>query len=456
MVSSVAKWGKYFFTLLCIGAVTILFSCNEPDELGLGLLPASAELDVFTTDTITIVAHAKEGDSLPTNRGFLGYILGSYTDPVFGRTDASFYGQLGLSSTPELGDSGEILTADSLVLALEFLSPLISETVNHYYGNLNTPLKVTVYRLTEAMSLDSSYFSNQTLATESQPIGSGTFIPAPNDSVTINGVKAVPQLRIKLSNQLAADLLAQNNTDVFENTANWLEYFKGVYVKTEPVNGINQGSVSQFYLGGSVSSMWLYFHSDTPGDDSLKFNFPFNLARIHHFEHSDASFEAGRQVQDSTYNDSITYLQSMGGVRAKIEMPYLADLKALGPLVVNKAELVIPVQDLTTEVYSPPAKLNLVAILANGSTESLVDYTNESLYFGGTYDATNKLYKFNIARHLQSILDGSRTDYGLYVTVPYIVGASGFANIQPNRVIFTSGKNATRPVYLNLSFTILD
>jgi hypothetical protein len=169
---------------------------------------------------------------------------------------------------------------------------------------------------------------------------------------------------------------------------------------------MNEGSILQFYLGGSISSMWLYFHSDTPGDDSLKFNFPFNAARIHHFEHSYASFEAGRQVQDSTYNDSITYLQSMAGVRAKIEMPYLNDLKALGPLVVNRAELVIPVQDLTTEVYSPPSKLNLVAILADGSSEALLDYTNESLYFGGTYDAVNKLYKFNISRHLQSILDG--------------------------------------------------
>ena len=456
MISSVANRGKYFFTLLCMGAVSVFLSCNEPDELGLGLLPASAELDVISTDSVTIVAHAKEGDSLPTNRGFLGYLLGSYTDPVFGRTDASFYGQLGLSSSPALGDSGEILTADSLVLALEYLSPLVSESVSHYYGNLNTPLKVTVYRLTEAMSLDSGYYSNRTFTTESQPIGSGTFIPAPNDSLTIYGVRTAPHLRIKLSNQLAAELLALNNTDVFESTANWLEHFKGIYVKTEPVNAINQGSVNQFYLGGSISSMWLYFHSNTAGDDSLKFNFPFNASKIHHFEHSYASFEAGRQVQDSTYNDSITYLQSMAGVRAKIEMPYLNDLKVLGPLVVNKAELVIPVQDLTTEVYSPPAKLNLVAILADGSVESLVDYSNESLYFGGTYDATNKLYKFNIARHLQSILDGSRTDYGLYITVPYIVGVSGFANIQPNRVIFTSGKHSTRPIHLNLSYTILD
>jgi hypothetical protein len=34
----------------------------------------------------------KKAIHCPTNRSFLGYLLGSYTDPVFGRTDASIYG----------------------------------------------------------------------------------------------------------------------------------------------------------------------------------------------------------------------------------------------------------------------------------------------------------------------------------------------------------------------------
>jgi len=455
MISSVIPRGKYFFSLFVLAAFTLVTACNDPDELGLGLLPATDELGVFNTDTTTLVSFTVNGDSLPTNRLFLGYLLGSYTDPVFGRTDASIYGQLGLSNTPNFGDTNEILTADSLVLVLEYLSALSSETVSHYYGNLSTPLKVTVYRLTEAMSLDSSYYSNRTFATEAQPIGSGTFIPAPRDTVMLYGEKSNPQLRIRLNNQLAADLLALNKSDTYASTANWLDYFKGVYIKTEPVNGVNEGSVSQFYLGGSLSSLWLYFHSNTSGDDSLKYNYPFNAARIHHFEHADASFDARRQVQDPTFNDSITYLQSMAGVRTKIELPYFEQLKTLGTIVVNKAELIIPVQYLGTEVYSPPSKLNLLAVLADGSSETVVDYTT-SLYFGGNYDATNHVYTFSIARHLQAILDGDKTNYGFYLTVPYIVGASGFANIQPNRVILSSGKNAANPVQLKLSYTVLD
>lgn len=78
----------------------------------------------------------------------------------------------------------------------------------------------------------------------------------------------------------------------------------------------------------------------------------------------------------------------------------------------------------------------------------MADYFEGATYFGGTYNSTTRTYKFNIARHLQKILNGSVEDHGLFLL------ASG-AVVQANRVVIGSGKNMGYPMRLHLFYTRL-
>jgi hypothetical protein len=448
LVSSARARRNYFLALPVLVAVFTLAACNDPDQLGLDILPPGDHLQVNFTDTANVTTLSQHGDSVVTNKNFLTYLLGSYTDPLFGRSDASVYAQVGMPFLPNLGDSTEILTADSLVLTLQYYGS--------WYGNKSTPLKLTVYRLTESMSPDSIYFTNRDFSTEAQPVGSVTFIPQPSDSVPVYGVNTAPHLRIRLSDALADELLSLNGTPTYASNTAWLSYFKGLFVKAEPVTAVNEGSLVHFYLLGFQSGMRLYYHSDTPGDDSASYVFAFNGAITNRFAHDYGRSDAGRQIQDASYNDSLGYVQAMGGVRAKIDFPHLTDFFSSGPLEINKAELILPVQSGETEQYPLPGQMQLQAVDSAGAAVSVSDYVTDAPYFGGTYNSSEKTYTFTVSRELQLVAKGLKEFHGFYVIVPYITTLLGYPIVQPGRVVLSGAANQTRPVQLRITYTELN
>ena len=96
-------------------------------------------------------------------------------------------------------------------------------------------------------------------------------------------------------------------------------------------------------------------------------------------------------------------------------------------------------------VFSAHPKL--VATIADSTLGPVImpDYFEGATYFGGDYDATNKVYKFNIARYVQQVLNGTRKNQGLYI----------ITNARPttaNRVQLIGG-NQTLPNHMRLKIT---
>jgi len=410
----------------------LLVSCDDPKLVGLEVLPPDQQINVIYSDTTTITSKTVVEDSIPTDENISANLLGSYTDPVFGRTDASFYAQLGLSFNPVLGDSIETLTSDSLVLTIQYSG--------NSYGNLNTPLKVSVFRLMEDMNEDSGYYSNKTFIFDTKAIGSATIVPHPKDSVKVYDKNTSAHIRIRLNDELANEILALNG--------------KGIYVKVDPVGIKNEGSIVYFNLDGTQSRLWLYYHSSIAGRDSLNYYFNFNGARSNHFQHEYAGFDVGKQLLDSTYNTEVNYIQLMAGVRTKFYLPFLKNYAANGPVMINKAELIVPFQTLTDDVYPKLAKLLILAADSTGKANFISnDYNIESTsshivqnYDASIYHSDIQAYRFNIAQHLQKIIDGEIPDYGFY-----IVGTG--ASVQANRGIISSAQHATRPIQIKISYT---
>ena len=442
-ISSATLRRKYFLGLVLLSCYSIFFSaCKDPDELGLEVQPKSDQFAVIKTDSVSLITWTAREDSL-YSKGVIYQLLGSYTDPVFGRSDASFYTQVSLGLSPTLGNSGDVLVPDSLILSLRYAG---------YYGDTTTTTVAHVYRVTEDILSDTSYFTSSSFAFDPTDLANNfSFSPMPNGSSRVDTINQPAQLRIPLSMVLADSLVLLNGQSAFASSANWLSYFKGLYVKTDPENISGKGAISYFDLTSAYTKLTLYYHNTTTGKDSLHYDFDLSSGlRTSHQEHeyNGAATDVGHQLIDSTFNDSLNYVQSMGGVKTKILFPYLKHFLDSGNIIVNKAELQITVQSGSTDKFAQPAKLFLTTLDSIGRPGFLQDYFEGVSYFGGDYNSTDRTYKFNISRHLQRILDGKINDYGLALVV------SG-AVVQANRVVIGSAKNQHYPMKLHVFYTRL-
>jgi hypothetical protein len=302
------------------------------------------------------------------------------------------------------------------------------------------------------MSYGAAYYSTKTFLYNSIELGSAAVTPAPNDSVTVYGVKTAPHLRISIDTSFGNTLLSWSGHSQLANADSFLYNFKGLYIKVDSV--LSRGGIFYFDLLASQSKMTLYYNRGAGGpgfQDSLHFDFPFaaSRARMSHFSH-DYGFPVmtpvQQQLNDSTNNDSLVYVQSMAGLKTKIRFPHLMDYIKDGMIIINKAELEITVAENSTGHFAAPAKLLLLGVDAAGNALFLADQFEGAAYYGGDYNASTRKYKFNIGRHLQNVLKGTTSDYGLYLAV-----AGG--SVQANRAIIYGGSSAISRMKLNLFYT---
>jgi hypothetical protein len=163
----------------------------------------------------------------------------------------------------------------------------------------------------------------------------------------------------------------------------------------------------------------VYYHNTT---DTSKLNLVINdnCARFTNFEHysySQAAENLKYQIFNTTSNQiqEKSYLQTTGGLKVKLQIPYLKNLKQkLGNIAINKAELVIiPDTNYLTDI---PSRLVVSKIAANGTSLVIPDQITDNDYIDGYYNSKEKRYKLNITRYIQSIIDGN-SDYGLNLII---------------------------------------
>lgn len=430
-ISSTQTWRKYFFLVPFLLAFSLLPGCKDPDEIGLGVIPTSDTLGVSFSDSSTVWTHTVPEDSLRADELSL-QLLGSIFDPVFGKHQAGIYTHAVLAGVPNFNG---ITQADSLVLTLFYAGA---------YGDTTTQQTVEVFRMTEDMDFDSSYYSNKTFTYDPVPLASLSFTSRPGKSVVVGTDTQAAQLRIPLSLVLADSIMALAGQSQLSTADNWNAYFKGMYIRTDEVAASGTGCIS--YFNSTNSKLTLYYH----GTDSVMKTYSFSLAgaRVNSFSHDYTGTGIAAQIADSNAVDSLAFLQSMAGVKTKISFPFLKHFADSGSIVVNKAEVEITSQAGTPLQYGLPAKLLMVAIDSVGGTYFPIDYYETGGYFGGSINTDGRTYTFNLARQVQRILDGRTMNYGFYLVV------SGSA-VQATRLVIGSGKNADYRVKMKLYYTHL-
>ena len=385
-------------------------ACKKvPQHIGDSLQPNSSYITVAFTDSNSISAEVERIDSLSTKAASYS-LVGNLNDPHFGNSNLSFYTQIGLTSNSL--DWGEGATTDSIVLQLLYTG---------YYGDTLTPITLRIHEVTQTMSSDSTYYSNETFEIGDE-LANITFCPTPKTRHFFgNDTVGVRVLRIPVDNALGDRFINDQASGFTSNTA-FMDYFKGLRFSCD--ESTVTGSICYFNMLNTNSFLRVYYHNnhDTTFYD---FNVSDKYARFNHFDHDYSSAPSPITFDDTTYNPYL-YVQSTAGVRSRIVFPELAQWAKdqNTNVLINEAKLILTGAnglingfDNDTTMFSQPAQLVAVKANADNSYGLLPDQLVGSNYFGGFYDPKTDQVWFRISEYIQDlILAGPDADnYGIFI-----------------------------------------
>ena len=309
-----------------------LFSCKEEENVvGRGLQINADSLFVDTLSEVTLYAVAE--DSLVSSH-VTSSLLGEVDDPLFGTVRSDIFAQFRLSANAI--DFGEAPVLDSVILSLSYAG---------FFGDTLQSVRLGVYELSDALHKDSIYYTHQTLQTLSDNLveGGAQFAFHPKTPAVVDGETMEAQLRIPLRKDFFTDrLLTKSGSPELENNAHFLEYFKGIAIRTEGKSG--SGCLAYIRMLSNVTAITLYYHNND--HDSLSFSLVSNdstnfFSHVDH-QYGSAADDLKAQVLQNDYSSSgeAAFLQAGAGIKARLAIPGLSRYEGK-KIAVHKAELIL-------------------------------------------------------------------------------------------------------------------
>ncbi len=452
---------NYLFGLIFFAA--ILLGCeDEPYQIGLELLPEQDDIDVQQVDTLTIEAYTIGPVGIPVSDS-LNIAFGNYIDPVFGQTKAGL--MLEFSPAGNWVKINEGAIVDTVIMHIYY------DTI---YGTQSYTPQIEVFSLTEGMDKSVRYYSDFDKT--------GKYDPE-NLSVSFTEkIDTVKRLTLLLDPALGYDLLeieALNDSALFTSykiDSIFDEHFKGLYLN--PATAVDDKALVNFR---SVL-FTVKFHTDLdtafisfaflPEDlryltvDGKKVSMGDKLIKI--FEH-DYSASRMEYLNDSTFQDTVLYLQSLGGTQAVLKFPALEQLRELietGKASVNNAELIIPALGDSSEFieYFYPSQLGIRIL--NDNNPYVPDdvmfqasqYVSPVSYMNGRFNSAIWGYRFNLTAYFHEYLKGNINSGRLVVFAGRLdatVRRSNFNPINYQSVLLAGSSNTNRKITLKVTYTQL-
>ena len=382
---------KAVFGLLSGGLFLFMaVACDNSEEVGLNLTSINERFRYRIDSSAVVTATTLRQDSLTTEKRTAS-LLGCMNDPVFGRSTAHLLTQLRLSSNDV--DFGVAPVLDSAVLMLKYQS---------WYGDTTTQQDVRIYELSKDLYYDSTYYSNMDLSgfyDPASPIATFSYQPLPSqDSVLI-----------RLSDDFGQKILEVDTSYLTDNTT-WLTFFRGLYLEAQPVE--QGGSIISYNFSGGSSRLTLYYHNSENDSLSYEVIINTNCTWINLFNHDYSLSSIEPLINDSLYEHPEVYLQCMAGTRAHIKITLPDSILSLvnSGVAINKAELVFSLaEDPTSSAFAIPSSLRVFNARTDLTNEYIEDLGLGDDYYGGTMDSVSGTYRFNIGRHIQTVIHPDTT-----------------------------------------------
>ncbi len=415
--------------------LSVFISCNKNDTFGVEIQPENQNISGQYIDTLLLVTNTILSDSIKTDELNGISPLGTYIDPVFGKTQSSIFTQIRLAEfggfLPQNNGSLDSLIIDSIVLYL---------ALDGSYGELSSQV-FEVYQLDSTIIKDSSYYSNSqisaqsidltnSLSLETNPLLPGTFAGETTDEAILRIPLNITNFGLPIINESGNGSLEGNDE---ENE--FLDWFKGIKITT---SGNENGGLYYVDLMSNYTKIAM-FYRDTSGaladHDTIRFDFNINsnCSYFHQVTHDFSGTDIENNITNSLGQDAF-YIQCLGGVNATLAIPSLKNFIDSN-IIINKAEIILPYQYYNYDIHTPPSNLFLTRQNDEGLSQFLPDFFESNP--GGTADNLLKQYKFNITRHVNEILAGQASNDTLKI-IP-----SG-AGISANRVVLNGMQSSKK------------
>jgi hypothetical protein len=395
----------------------IFTGCQNPDSIGLDVDPQNA-IEGKLIDTLTLRTRTVKEDSLST-ASLTKYPLGYFADPVFGITDSRIAATLTLPAEALTFATSPVL--DSAVLVLKY--------ADEYTGEANSQLMMEVAQLNERLTINSNYFSNADHPASATIIGSRLAKVNLKDSVTITvpvkgkadiTQKRAPQVRIPINASFVQNNFFNADIANFKDNSAFNDFIKGLQIKVNKGLTTGSGGLATFDLTDTLSRLELYYHKQTgTAIDTVLTTFKINPAYtaatvIHNYNGTAVQTQLNAPA---TASFNVTYIQPLGGVKTEITFPYIQNLKALGNITINKAELVVQVE-IGSDIFSPAPRIYMYRTDIADQRQVLPDVALglSDLALGGFYDSTKKQYRFTLTTYMQHLLSGRLKQYKTFIT----------------------------------------
>ncbi len=446
------KLFKYTNAYIFIISIALLSSCKPSNDDDLPIDPL-----LLTQDTLSLEAEVHLDDTLRGDAKDFGTI-GAYYDPIFGKVNTSFYTTFSVtSSSPITPGSFNGLVVDSVVFSMQFVGS---------YGNANKLkgfLELDIHELTQKIDIpaenSAGYSTSKNFAFNPVPVGSLSTSPI------IQPTAANYIISAKLDNSIGVNLMSLDSL----TPTKVQDKLKGLYVRVKPsfYQNIAPGYGSVLYIGMTNTSATVtklsvhirYLSNGSFKNAEILFSPSVvgKTVRVNHFAHdyaNTASPTFNTKLNNPT-DTSITslYIQAGHGVRVLVKVPDITSLPtADSTVIVNKAELILPIQENTeADLFLPPQQLYayIYNTEASGSLNTanwVEDYANS--WFSGKYDSDKKEYRLIITKYLNKVATGRLPNNGFFVDVAPLAKAASV-----NRVVLNSPNHPTKPMKLIVTYT---
>jgi hypothetical protein len=403
---------------LFLATLVLPASCKKESDIGLGLQPGDDLLNAQLTDTITLWTKTERDDSLRSDKPTL-CVIGSNNDPDFGKTMAGLYAQFLIPGTINNINFGNTPVLDSTVLLLRYNFD--------YFGDTATLQTFNVFQMTESIHKDSAYYATTTKTFNTAPIGTLTFSPRPRTPV-ISGSDTLPaHIRIVLDPAFGNSIfsLAAGAGNILNDNTELLSALNGLFIApNNPAQQSGEGALLYFSPKDTLTRLTMYYRDDANVNKSFSFSITSQSAYFGSYQHDYSDFTLTAITNQlntplgGPYNFNEVFVQSLGGLRTRIEFPFIAQLRpdVLGyNIAINKAELVLKVDPAASANPNLPPnnRLYVTSFSDAGKQQLLTDFLVPASNFDGNYDPATGEYRINMAIYFQRLLNGEEPNTGL-------------------------------------------
>lgn len=469
-------------TVVCVLVLLGAVACtNDFGGAGAGLVN-QVNFDTNLTTEIDIAAYSVKFDAVQTNTLPTGAV-GVYNDPIYGDATVSALSQVTLSRfNPDFGDNTELT---GVYLTLPYFSSRedTDEDGNSTYEldsifSNTGPMKLSIYRsnyFLNDLNPDSNfenaavYFSdeiNQFDGVEGdllfeipdfEPSNAEIRLDSigdviANDSDQLAAERLSPALRVKLENDyFVQNLINQEGSENLFNLNNFRDYFRGIYIKAEAING--NGSYILFDYGdANITAYYNFAGTDDSGnpeeDNTENGTISLNFGGVRALG-IDGEFSTTIQNDianaDTVDGEDNLYLKGGNGSIAIVDLfpdrdqdgvEDQLDLLRSCNVIINEANLTFFVDQDEIAAANGTAEPERVLIYDYDNNTTLIDaLADQSSGVGGPISVrTNHLgrltreiegdqtspgksYRIKLTRHLNNILSNDSTDVRLALAV---------------------------------------